>query len=76
MRRRLVNTAAAILDGRIDDAEDVVQDVYCEIFERKPTIRDDERYLIRAVTSRALDEARRARRHAIPMSQILQHESA
>ena len=70
MRQKLVRVAAAILDGRIDDAEDVVQDVYCEIVQKRPDIRDEERYLIAAVTKRAIDEGRRASRHAVPMSQV------
>ncbi len=62
---KLVPVAAAILNGDEAGAEDVVQDVFVELVEKPVQIRDPERYLMRAVTSRAIDVKRKLSRNPI-----------
>ncbi len=73
---RLVPVAAAILAEGVDDnagdigAEDIVQNVFVELCQRSVKIKDEERYLMRAVTSRAIDERRRRERGAKTFTDI------
>ena len=53
---KLVPVAAAIVGE--SNAEDVVQDVFVELASKPIEIKDPERYLMRAVTNRAINMRR------------------
>ena len=52
---RLVPIAAAILNGDTAGAEDVVQDVFVKLCEKKIEVRNPEGYLTQAVTREAIN---------------------
>jgi DNA-directed RNA polymerase specialized sigma24 family protein len=56
-REMLVGIAKAILGRDDDTAEDVVQDVFLWLCQKKPkNIQNPEQYLIKAVTHKAINE--------------------
>ncbi|MCP4566796.1 MAG: hypothetical protein GY841_04355 [FCB group bacterium] len=51
---RLVRIAQATAECNWHTAEDIVQDVYCDLAKNTNTVRDEEAYLVAAVTKRSL----------------------
>jgi len=71
---RLVPVASAILNGDTEAGRDTVQNVFVELAARKIELNDPERYLMRAVSNRAIDERRRRNRvEELLLSETRQH---
>ena len=62
---RLVPVAAAVLNGDTAGAEDIVQDVFVKLCEKKIEIRNPESYLMQAITREAINELHRRTRRGI-----------